>query len=241
MTSEMNENAPAAAVAEAAPAAAAVGATTSCWTLQSSHAHLTQLILSVAALCGVPVVASDAAPTVASPFKRPSVTLTTPHGALHDVHAILSFLSRDKLLGSSAFEAALVHEWLSFAAHEIDLPAAAWLLPITGAVKENPAATAQAKKDVRRVLQLLNDRLAPPRATLLGAAAPGDDSPLAWTLADIVVAFSLLPLYQLVLDGSFRAKFEHTNAFFARVMALPEVRDHVGPVALCEKMQTAAK
>lgn len=210
--------------------------------MHSSHAHLTQLILSVAALSGVPVVASDsAAPSTTTPFKRASVTLVTPHGSLHDVHAILTLLSRDSklLAGSTPLDSALVHEWLSFAAHEIDLPAAAWLFPITGAVKENPAATAQAKKDIRRVLQLLNDRLTPPRATLLGAAAASDDAPTAWSLADVVVAFSLLPLYQLVLDAPFRLKFEHTNAWFARVMALPEVRDHVGKVELCEKMQTA--
>jgi glutathione S-transferase len=195
-----------------------------------------QLVLAVAAMNGVGVLVADESDDA----PRTAVSLTTTDGVLSDLHAVLVFLAHDKLRASSAFQQAKVFEWLSFA-RDIDLPASAWLFPITGRVKhENPAATAQAKKDIRRALQTLNDHLAPPRLTLLGSTADADADHVDVSLADVVVAFALLPLYQLVLDAHFRSSFAAVNAWFARVMSQPEIRDQVGQVQMCEKMLTAA-
>jgi elongation factor 1-gamma len=191
---------------------------------------------------GVGVLVADESDD--APRSAAAVSLTTADGVLSDLHAVLLFLAHDKLRASSAFQQAKMFEWLSFA-RDVDLPASAWLFPITGRVKhENPAATAQAKKDIRRALQALNDHLAPPRLTLLGSTADADADADAdhvdLSLADVVVAFALLPLYQLVLDPHFRSSFTNVNAWFVRVMSQPEIRDQVGQVQLCEKMLTAA-
>jgi elongation factor 1-gamma len=209
-------------------------------------------VLSVAALSGVAVTVADSEeqgsgessvqPPPPQLFRRNAISFTTPDGVLSDVNAVLVFLlahSKRRPM-SGAFQNALVCQWLSFASNEIDLPACAWLYPLTGVVKqENPAATAAAKKDVRRVLQVLNEHLVPPRLTLMGSSTTEDDVEVS--VADVAVAFALLPLYQLVLDAQFRGKFEHVNAWFSRVMNTPEIRDQVGQVQLCEKMLTATK
>jgi elongation factor 1-gamma len=189
-------------------------------------------------VAGVDDLSESFKATISAQGRLPA--LKTEWGVLNESNAIAWFLAQSRsgdgarLLGTGgALDEALVQQWIAFAVTEIELPAAAWLYPITGVVKtENPAATAQAKRDIRRVLQQLNAHLALPRITLVGDQL---------SLADIVVAFALLPLYRLVLDAPFRAQFEHVNEWFLRVVELPEVRDQIGAVTLCDKMQTAPK
>lgn len=234
------------------PAAQAASNGASKFTLYAApNAIATQKIRAVAALSQVSLSepsdafvagvdnATDAFKGTISPNGRVPA-LMTPWGALCESNAILWFLAQQRsasgarLLGTGApLDEAQVTQWIAFAVADVELPAAAWLYPITGVVKiENPAATAQAKRDIRRVLQQLDEHLAPPRITLVGDQV---------SLADIVVAFALLPLYRLVLDAPFRAQFEHVNEWFLRIVELPELRDQIGQVTLCDKMQTAPK
>jgi elongation factor 1-gamma len=56
------------------------------------------------------------------------------------------------------------------------------------------------------------------------------------TLADIVVACTMLSLYQNVLDPGFRKPFGNVNRWFTTIINQPQVKKVVGAVALAEKM-----
>merc|ERR1711976_1077479 len=56
------------------------------------------------------------------------------------------------------------------------------------------------------------------------------------TLADIVVACTMLSLYQNVLDPGFRKSFGNVNRWFTTIINQPQVKKVVGAVALAEKM-----
>jgi elongation factor 1-gamma len=158
--------------------------------------------------------------------------LETSEGALFGPNTILRYVAKqgkNKLSGSSPFEAACVEQWIEFAVSEIDLPAAVWVYPILGIVPNNSTATQKAKSDVRKSLETLNKHLLS-RTFLVGNRI---------TAADIVVAFSLCRLYELVLDAPFRKQFINTNRWFLTIVNQPEVKSIVGEVTLCEKMQVA--
>jgi len=113
--------------------------------------------------------------------------------------------------------------------NEIDLPAAVWVLPILGVIPNNANATQKAKGDVRKSLETLNKHLLS-RTFLVGNRI---------SLADIIVAFSVYRLYELVLDIPFRKQFVNTNRWFDTIVHQPEVLAVIGETKLCEKMQVA--
>lgn len=55
------------------------------------------------------------------------------------------------------------------------------------------------------------------------------------TLADIVVACTLLNLYQHVLDANFRKPYQNTNRWFNTVLNQPQVKAVIKDFKLCEK------
>ncbi len=66
--------------------------------------------------------------------------LETPEGCVFESNAIARYFARQpgsKIYGSSPFEAALIDQWIDFAANEIELPASAWLYPIFEIVPYN--------------------------------------------------------------------------------------------------------
>eukprot|EP00300_Choanocystis_sp_HF-7_P039768 c6075_g1_i1.p1 GENE.c6075_g1_i1~~c6075_g1_i1.p1 ORF type:complete len:231 (+),score=20.55 c6075_g1_i1:31-693(+) len=86
--------------------------------------------------------------------------------------------------------------------------------------------TKQAKADFTRVLGLLNEYLA--TRTFLVADRV--------TLADVVVAMTLLDLYKVVFDPAFRRDFVNTNRWFSTIVNQPNVVAVIGEFALCTKM-----
>jgi elongation factor 1-gamma len=134
-----------------------------------------------------------------------------------------------QLYGKSNIEAGLIDQWIDFAVSEIELPAYAWLLPIQGVIPNNPAATKKAQDDIKRVLGILDHHLLT-RTYFVGNTV---------TLADIVLACSLLQLYEAVLEPAFRKDFINTNRWFTTVINQPQFKAVIGEVKLCEKMQAA--
>jgi len=158
--------------------------------------------------------------------------LETEEGGIFGANAIARYvakLGKNKLYGSNPFDAGTVEQWIDYAAHEIELPAAVWVYPILGIVPNNANATQRAKGDVRKVLENLNKHLVS-RTFLVGQRI---------SLADIVVAMSLFRLYELVLDIAFRKQFQNVNRWYTTIVNQPEVKSVVGNVVLCEKMQVA--
>lgn len=82
----------------------------------------------------------------------------------------------------------MVDQWIEFATSELELPCAAWILPILGVIPNNAAATSKAKGDIRAALKILNTYFMT-RTFLVGERV---------SLADIVVSCTLLPLYKMV-------------------------------------------
>lgn len=161
-------------------------------------------------------------------------TLETPEGCLFESNAIARYVARQgesNLLGSNAYEASLVDQWLDFASGEIGLPAAAWLYPIFGIVPQNVQATKQAKGDIRAALGVLNEHLST-KTFLVGERL---------TLADICVAMSVYSLYKMVLDSGFRKAFQNTNRWFLTCVNQPQFRAVIGDFTMCEKMMVAPK
>jgi elongation factor 1-gamma len=160
--------------------------------------------------------------------------LETNEGHIFEANAIARYVARqgaNTLYGATPFDAALVEQWIEFAAAEIELPGNAWVFPILGFIPENTIATQKAKGDVRKSLEVLNKHLQT-RTFLVGNRI---------SLADIVVASSLVRLYQKVLDPGFRKPFVNANRWFTTVVNQPNFREVVGEVKLTDKMNVAPK
>jgi elongation factor 1-gamma len=160
--------------------------------------------------------------------------LETNEGHIFEANAIARYVAKqgaNTLYGSSPFEAGLVEQWIEFAANEIELPGNVWVFPVLGFIPENPIATQKAKGDVRKALEVLNKHLLS-RTFLVGNRI---------TLADIVVALSLVRLYEKVLDPSFRKSFVNVNRWFLTVVNQPNFRAFVPEVKLTDKMNVAPK
>jgi elongation factor 1-gamma len=160
--------------------------------------------------------------------------LETNEGHIFEANAIARYVARqgaNTLYGSSPFDAGLVEQWIEFAATEIELPGNVWVFPILGFIPDNTIATQKAKGDVRKAVDVLNKHLLS-RTFLVGNRI---------TLADIVVASSLIRLYERVLDPGFRKPFVNVNRWFTTVVNQPNFRAFVPEVRLCDKMQVAPK
>jgi len=158
--------------------------------------------------------------------------LETNDGVLFEGNAIARYIARqgkNALYGKSSFEAAQIEQWIDFSTSEIDLPASVWVFPILGFIPNNAQATQKSKGDVRKVLEFLNKHLQT-KTFLVGQRI---------SLADIVVASSLVRLYQKVLDNGFRKPFSNTNRWFLTIVNQDEFKKVSGEVKLCEKMEVA--
>jgi len=162
--------------------------------------------------------------------------LETSEGVISEANAIVRHIARvggdkAKLYGKNTFESGLVDQWIDFAATEIDLPAYALVLPIQGVIPNNGLATKKAQEDIKKVLSILDSHLLT-RTYLVGNQV---------TAADIVVAASLVELYELVLDVPTRQPYTNTNRWFTTIVNQPEFLAVVPEVKLAEKAAAPAK
>ncbi|KAJ3055929.1 Elongation factor 1-gamma 1 [Rhizophlyctis rosea] len=154
---------------------------------------------------------------------------------LYESNAIAYYVASLKqgttLLGANQKEAAEIQQWITLADNELAPIAAAWLFPIFGFIPENPANTKKAQEDIKRVLEVLNQHLLK-KTFFVGETI---------TLADIVLATSLVQFYRNVFDPSFRAPYKNLNRWFNTVVNQPKVQKVLGEVVLAEKMAVAEK
>jgi len=159
--------------------------------------------------------------------------LETSHGIIHEGNAIIRYIARlsksHALYGSNDFEAGMIDNWIDFSASEIVLPGSVWIFPILGFISNNADATIKAKADVRKTLDVLNKHLQT-RTFLVGERI---------TIADIVVALSLIRLYEHVLDPGFRKQFQNTNRWYTTCLNQPQFKNVIGEAKLCQKMEVA--
>jgi len=159
-------------------------------------------------------------------------TLETPEGGVFESNAIARYvarLSENSLFGRSKIEAGQVEQWIDWVRGDLELAGAVWLYPIYGIIPNNPKATEKAKQDIKKNLAILNEYLKY-RSYLVGERL---------TLADIVVACTLVPFYTKVFDTGYRKAFLNVTRWFLNVVNQPNFKKVQGEVTLCEKMGVA--
>jgi elongation factor 1-gamma len=146
---------------------------------------------------------------------------------LFESNAIAYYVANDQLRGGKdALTQSQVLQWLNFADSDILPAACTWVFPCLGIMQFNKSATERAKEDIKKAMTALNEHLLN-HTYLVGERV---------TLADIVVACTMLSLYQNVLDAGFRKPFGNVNRWFTTIVNQPQVKKVLGAVKLAEKM-----
>ena len=114
---------------------------------------------------------------------------------LFESSAIAYYVANEQLRGGKdPLAQSQILQWLNFADSDILPAACTWVFPCLGIMQFNKNATERAKEDVKKAMTALNDQLLH-HTYLVGERV---------TLADIVVACTMISLYQNVLDPEFR-------------------------------------
>jgi len=148
---------------------------------------------------------------------------------LFESNAIAYYVANEQLRGGGkdcALAQSEVLQWLNFADSDILPAACTWVFPCLGIMQFNKGSTERAKEDVKKAMTILNEHLLH-HTYLVGERV---------TLADIVVACTMLSLYQNVLDPGFRKPFGNVNRWFSTIVNQPQVQKVLGTVTMAEKM-----
>jgi len=146
---------------------------------------------------------------------------------LFESNAIAYFVANDQLRGGKdPLAQSQILQWLNFADTDILPAACTWVFPCLGIMQFNKSATERAKEDVKKAMTALNEHLLH-HTYLVGERV---------TLADVVVACTMISLYQNVLDPGFRKPFGNVNRWFTTIVNQPQVKKVIGSVTMAEKM-----
>jgi len=200
----------------------------------NQNSELTKILVT-AKYAGINVEVASGEVTAELLAKNPTgkiPTLETSEGVIFESNAIVRFIARSgSLYGKSAFEAGLVDQWIDFSANTIDLAAWSWVLPIEGTIPNNALATKKAGEQVKKVFQILDSHLST-RTYLVGNRV---------SIADIVVATSLVRLFELVLDPAFRSGFVNATRWFTTIVNQPNFVAVKGTTTLADKVAVPTK
>jgi len=137
--------------------------------------------------------------------------LDAGEGFVFESNAIARYLARQEpsknLLGHSMIETAQVDQWLDFTASELEPAVLAWVGPVMGYIPYNSEIHKQAVENVKAALAALNMHLEK-HTYLVGERI---------SLADIVAATVLVPLYQKVLEPRVRNPYHSVNRWFETI------------------------
>lgn len=157
-------------------------------------------------------------------------TLKTDDGCIFESNAIARYIANMRpdcgLYGCSFYEHGLVDQWVDWCAAEVDGPVANWIYPLLGFGQYRQNEETIAKKKVGDLLKIMNDHL------LNHTFFVGERI----TLADIVIACTLLLGYQKLFDANFRKPYGNVNRWFVTCVNQPEFIKVLGKVELCTKM-----
>lgn len=144
-----------------------------------------------------------------------------------DGNAIAYAVSNASLRGNTTMEQSQVLQWMSIA-DTCFLPAVTKLVfPILGLMQETSEEKAENLRDINKIMTCLNGILST-RTYLVGERI---------TLADIVLACTLLRLYEHAWDKSSQARTVHATRWFNTIVNQKEVAAVIGQVELCEKVK----
>jgi elongation factor 1-gamma len=136
------------------------------------------------------------------------------------------------LLGTTPLTRAQVNQWIDWLQSEVEPAAFAWLGPILGYIPYNADMHKQGVEQLKKAFAALNLHLEY-RTYLVNERL---------TVADICAAATFLPLYQRVLDPSFRNKYNNVNRWFETISQKDNFNAVLpsNPMAWCTISQKAA-
>uniref|UniRef100_A0A7S3P5J2 Glutathione transferase n=1 Tax=Amphora coffeiformis TaxID=265554 RepID=A0A7S3P5J2_9STRA len=159
-------------------------------------------------------------------------------------HAMARYMAnvrRDTgLTGQTCVETAQVDAWMDFAAQELELPACIWFYPVAGYMPFHADAYEKAKKDLAKGLAHLETHLQRSSSSSSSSADAADGYYYYYlvgsqiTLADIVVASTLLYPFKLVADPKYLQPFPTVVQWFQQCMGHAEFQQVVGHVVMCQ-------
>jgi len=158
--------------------------------------------------------------------------LETDMGCITSSNAIARYIARCRadtsLYGNSFDDEGQIDTWMEFSTYELEVPLVILLYPVLG-VMEAPAAavTENAKSDVKKALQALEDRLKS-SPFLVGDSV---------SLADIVMVCVLKDSFARVLDPAFRKPYAKVLAWFEKCCAMPQFSAVLGAASLCKQAE----
>lgn len=144
---------------------------------------------------------------------------------LIESNAIAYYVANQQLRGKTNYEQAQIIQWMDFA-DGVVLPTSSRLVfPLLGIMPLNKQVADSSKEELTSTLHFLDEYLLT-RTYLVGERV---------TLADIVLALTMLDLYTHVLDTTFRKPYVNVNRWFTTIVNQPEVKTVIGDFQLCEK------
>ncbi|KAI8322891.1 elongation factor EF-1 gamma subunit [Martensiomyces pterosporus] len=150
---------------------------------------------------------------------------------VNDSNAIAYYLAGlredSPLVGRTHQETTKILQYILFAESEILQATHGWQKPIQGSTVYFKPAVDQAEKNIDRYLGALNDVLLD-KTFLVGERL---------TVADIVVASDLHPLFTEYLDKQRRLKYRNVTRYFKTIVRQPAFKAIAGEVVLCETPQ----
>jgi elongation factor 1-gamma len=160
------------------------------------------------------------------PFGKLPTFETSDGKTLHDTHAVCLLVGGKSLTtGSNGQQAAEILQWLDLADNEFLPQVLGWVLPSLSALQYNKNNVEDAKKELLRLMHILDNYLLP-RTFLVGERI---------SLADVVLACNLLLAYQHVLEPENRAPFVNVNRWFQTCVHQPNFKSVLGEAQLCTK------
>jgi len=161
--------------------------------------------------------------------------MDTPHGPIFESGAIQRYVGRLRpeagLYGNSFYQAGVIDQWLDFITTEVDVARGAWIYPILGYVEFNQAVYEQAKKDMTRIMTVLNTHF------LSNTYLVGNQI----TLADIALTSSLTELFRRVFDPTFLSSFQNVVRWFTTCVNQPNFEKVIGKVECAKQEEMAPK
>ncbi|KAL3916943.1 MAG: hypothetical protein SGILL_004946 [Bacillariaceae sp.] len=149
---------------------------------------------------------------------------------------VVSLRSDSVLLGKNTRERMAIDEWMDWVACEVELPACVCFYPALGLMLKNPVATTKAKTDLGVALQLLETYLSKQQKTQRSLSSFGFlVRPHQMTLADIVVASTLLYPFTLVCDEAYLQPYPNVVKWFLACVRQPQFVAVVGTIELYKK------
>jgi len=166
---------------------------------------------------------------VGGPLSKTPV-LVSDHGVLFESNAIARFVARSNgdpahLFGANSVKAAQVDSWITFSSTELSGPLSTWIATQESAEEEAVAHAKAASAETRKILNALDTHLKN-YTFLVGERI---------TLADIVVASTLLPGLKTVIDGKARKPFKNIVRWFKTVVNNPVVASVLGEVQIVDE------